>query len=56
MAELISKFVATAELVSKSVAMAEHSGIGGAKWQWRSKMATPQQSGKLAVSSKHTAS
>ena len=51
-----------AEQTSKYVAMAEQSGNGrangngGAKWQWRSKVATTQQSGKLAVSSKHIAS
>ena len=29
-----------AELVSKFVAMAAQSGNGGAKWQWRSKLAS----------------
>ena len=37
--------VAKAELVSKFLAMAEQSGKGGAKWQWRSKV-VPQQTSK----------
>ena len=61
MAELVSSLwqwqskAALAELIIKYLAMAEQIGNGGAKWQWRSKVATPQQSGKLAVSSKHIA-